>query len=376
MMELIDKIKGDFRTEIAQSSKEQKQLHKLNAELYQKYTAPKMFEEELTPAQNKKLEKERKTLEGKIEKLVAKIDEIKSNKIYENAFEWRFEFPEVLDENGDFIGFDVVIGNPPYVFGGNEGISKPAKEFFKNKFETGIGKINLFTLFIELGSTLMKEIGEFAFIIPNTFLRVTSYSRSRKFLIEKLQLNSIYDFGDNVFDDAVTTAVVITATKRQESNYQVRIITEDRISQLAKSHIIQNKYVIALNHSPETIAITSKMRSNSRDLGSLCKEMIFGVVITKNKAEVVSSEPKPGWKPFLEGKEIGAYRIDGIKQYLNYDPSLLHRARSKEVFEVPEKIVIQRITGGKKPLKAAYDNQGIYNKESINNIILNEESIV
>ena len=43
------------------------------------------------------------------------IEEIKNNKIYENAFEWRFEFPEVLDENGNFIGFDVVIGNPPYM---------------------------------------------------------------------------------------------------------------------------------------------------------------------------------------------------------------------------------------------------------------------
>jgi adenine-specific DNA-methyltransferase len=48
------------------------------------------------------------------QKLETEIEEIKANKIYENAFEWRFEFPEVLNDDGDFVGFDVVIGNPPY----------------------------------------------------------------------------------------------------------------------------------------------------------------------------------------------------------------------------------------------------------------------
>jgi tRNA1(Val) A37 N6-methylase TrmN6 len=48
-------------------------------------------------------------------KLETEIEEIKANKIFENAFEWRFEFPEVLNDDGDFIGFDVMIGNPPYI---------------------------------------------------------------------------------------------------------------------------------------------------------------------------------------------------------------------------------------------------------------------
>ncbi len=48
-------------------------------------------------------------------KLETEIEEIKTNKIFENAFEWRFKFPEVLNDDGDFVGFDVVIGNPPYM---------------------------------------------------------------------------------------------------------------------------------------------------------------------------------------------------------------------------------------------------------------------
>ena len=60
-------------------------------------------------------EKKLKKLTAEIKKLEAELEEIKNNKIYENAFEWRFEFPEVLNDDGDFVGFDVVIGNPPYI---------------------------------------------------------------------------------------------------------------------------------------------------------------------------------------------------------------------------------------------------------------------
>ncbi|HEV8080185.1 MAG TPA: TaqI-like C-terminal specificity domain-containing protein [Chitinophagaceae bacterium] len=102
--------------------------------------------------------------------------------------------------------------------------------------------------------------------------------------------------------------------------------------------------------------------------------MIFGVVITNNRAEVVKPVSFENAKPFLEGDEIGSYYIAPVKSYLNYDPTLLHRARTKEIFEVPEKLLIQRITGGSRPLKVAYDNKQYYNKESINNLILKEGS--
>ncbi|OFY95547.1 MAG: hypothetical protein A3K10_00935 [Bacteroidetes bacterium RIFCSPLOWO2_12_FULL_31_6] len=117
-----------------------------------------------------------------------------------------------------------------------------------------------------------------------------------------------------------------------------------------------------------------KLISKSTLLGDMCEELIFGVVITKNKDEVVSTQKKSGWKPFVEGKDIGAYRIEEIHQYLNYEPKLLHRARTKEIFEAKEKLLIQRITGGNKPIKVAYDNNQLYNKESINNLILKEDT--
>lgn len=369
---IIDTIKGAFK-----DSLDKKFINKI-ANARGRYIAKnEQFNTLFGAKKTKKDKAELKRLKTTLDKLEAQKEETLNNVIYQNAFEWRFEFPEVLDNKGAFLGFDVVIGNPPYVFGGSEGITKLEKDFFKKKYITGVGKINLFTLFIEKSYLIMNNYSEFAFIIPNTFLRVTSYQIPRQFFLNNLNINSIYDFGDNVFEDAVTTAIVTTASKNQvKDNYDISIVIEKKDNnthnRLSKQDIIDNNYVFAINTNRETLAIVNKLRKQSTLLGELCKEMIFGVVITKNKDEVVNEIQLPDWKPFLEGKEIGAYYIKPITQYLNYTPKLLHRARTKEIFEVKEKILVQRITGGKHPLKAAYDDKQHYNKESINNIILKD----
>lgn len=370
MEELIETIKKDFRSHISPNDAKYKKLSKLRGDLFNLSQTKELFADEANK-KNKDTKKKIEKLSGEINKLEAEIEEIKTNKIYENAFEWRFEFPEVLDEGGNFVGFDVVIGNPPYVFGGNEGISIKAKELFKEVFKSGSGKINLFTLFIEQSFRLLKNAGKFSFIIPNTFLRVTSYSESRKLLIQNHKVYNIYDFGNSVFEDAITTAVVIIASKEtSDENHKISINNNGVMNTIKQVEIADSNYVIALNIDPEKRTLIEKLKKSAVDLGSISDELIFGVVITMNKEEVVSDIPKPGWKPFLEGRDIGAYYVKPIHSYLNYSPNLLHRARTKKIFEAPEKLIIQRITGGNQPLKVAYDNNQYYNKESINNIIL------
>jgi adenine-specific DNA-methyltransferase len=87
----------------------------------------------------------------------------------------------------------------------------------------------------------------------------------------------------------------------------------------------------------------------------------------------VSDIAKRGWKPFLEGRDIERYFIRPTTKYLHYVPAEIHRARTPKVFEASEKLLIQRITGGARPLAVAYDNQQHYNKESINNLLLTSE---
>ncbi len=291
----------------------------------------------------------------------------------DKAFDWNFEFKDIMD-NG---GFDVVIGNPPYVFGGNVGITNEAKLYFKESYKTGLGKVNLFTLFIEKSFNILSKSGEFSFIIPNTFLRVTSYHNSRKFFIDNFKFRELADLGNDVFQGAVTTAIILIAKKANSySEDIVKIIKNFKgdYTELCISDIIDNNYVIPSNLSIEKLKLLKKINSYSILLGNECEEMIFGVVITKNKGEVVFSEYKEDLKPFLEGKDIGAYNIRPIHSYINYNPELLHRARTKKIFEVEEKLLVQRITGGSKPIKVAYDNNKYYNKESINNIIIKTTS--
>lgn len=115
------------------------------------------------------------------------------------------------------------------------------------------------------------------------------------------------------------------------------------------------------------------MDINSEKLDSLAKYIRFGVVISQNFNEVVDIKKHDKfWKPFLEGDEISRYIINWKGRFLHYESSLLHRSRTPDVFET-KKILIQRITGGMSPLKATYDEDFFYTKESIINVILSPE---
>jgi hypothetical protein len=188
-------------------------------------------------------------------------------------------------------------------------------------------------------------------------------------------LNQIVDFGESVFDDAITTAIVILFTNRKHTYTEKTEIklNEIMISEISQKEFIKQDYVISVSIDNDNKIILTKLSEGSELLGNITKELIFGVVITKNQDEIVSNKKINNWKPFLEGKDIGSYYIKPIEKYLNYEPSLLHRPRTKKIFEAPEKVLIQRITGGRNPLKAAYDNKQYYNKESINNLILKED---
>lgn len=291
----------------------------------------------------------------------------------EKAFNWQQAFPKVFAKGG----FDVIIGNPPYVFGGNNSINEFEKKYFKENYITGNGKVNLFTLFIEKSNNVLKINGEFSFIIPNTFLRVTSYHDSREFFIKNFQFRELADLGNDVFNGAVTSAIILIAKKcSPDLNKSLRIINDfsGNFKLLTLEQIIKSNFMISSTIELGAQNILDKLSKKSILLGDECDEMIFGVVISHNKDELVFDEQIGNLKPFLEGKDISSYLIKGVSKFLKYEPKLIHRARTPKVFEVEEKLLVQRITGGRKPIKVAYDNFKYYNKESINNIIIKSES--
>ncbi|UOR79143.1 Eco57I restriction-modification methylase domain-containing protein [Helicobacter pylori] len=120
---------------------------------------------------------------GRIRALRKKLDDALSGREYQNAFEWRFEFPEVLDDEGDFSGFDCIIGNPPYI--NTRELSKNnsvTKEKYRQIYREVSGSYDIFILFILMGLRLQK-VSNFAWIIPNKFTS-TEYGRP---IFEKLK---------------------------------------------------------------------------------------------------------------------------------------------------------------------------------------------
>ena len=221
MEALILSIKQSFTTEISMSNPLKTRLDKLASELYRKFTGRFLFESQAeydtsNDASEKKRLTEQEKLEIEIKELNAKWDDLKSNKMYEQAFEWRFEFPEVLNMNGDFIGFDVVIGNPPYIK------EYEGKEIFNCLKDNIIyqGKTDIWYLFSHLGINLLKKNGLLCFIATNNWTTNAGASKFRNFLLENVTIIEMVDFNEfMVFDSASIQTMILSILKFKQENY-------------------------------------------------------------------------------------------------------------------------------------------------------------
>ena len=105
-----------------------------------------------------------------IEQIEAEIAAIENNVSYRGSFEWRFEFPKVLNDKGDFVGFDAVIGNPPYKMIQPHNTSENEIALMKNAFEIADFKIDLFHLFYQAGINILISNGFLSYITPSSLL--------------------------------------------------------------------------------------------------------------------------------------------------------------------------------------------------------------
>ena len=216
MERLIADIKSDFRSEISLNDPKVKKLRKLSGDLYQMTNQGQLFE--MSKKEKADWNKKVTQLTEETKKLETEIEEIKANKIFENAFEWRFEFPEVLNDDGDFVGFDVVIGNPPY-------IRQEELGEFKNHLQTNYKVFtsggDIFSYFYELSHSIMKDKGYFSFI-NNTFDKTTAGKTLREFVENNFRFERYIDFTDVVvFEEATTYPIILIA---QKSNHKSNFI--------------------------------------------------------------------------------------------------------------------------------------------------------
>ena len=167
LMEQIERIKADFQTHIYRQEPRFKQLSKLRGQkflLENKAEIGDLFEK----IKEEDVAGDIRQIEGQIAKAESELEGIRSATVYRQAFEWRFEFPEVLNEDGDYTGFDVVVGNPPYI---RQEEFSDLKPYLKEHYQTFAGTADLLVYFIERSEQLLRPDGQFSFIVSNKFMR-------------------------------------------------------------------------------------------------------------------------------------------------------------------------------------------------------------
>ncbi|HSI69521.1 MAG TPA: TaqI-like C-terminal specificity domain-containing protein, partial [Gillisia sp.] len=294
MEKIIHDIKNDFRSEIAENDPKVKRLQKVKGELFLLTNQTQMFElsKKEKAAWNKKLEK----LAAESKKLDIEIKEIKDNKIYENAFEWRFEFPEVLDDKGNYVGFDVVIGNPPYIR--QEELGEFKNHLLSNyKVFTSGGDI--FSYFYELSHSILKESGFFSFI-NNTFDKTSAGRTLREFVNYNFRFDVYIDFTDVVvFEEATTYPIIIINQKSTlKSKFKFFKYTKSNFynkellnKKSAFSEVSQDNLNAAawnfLNVQEQNLLTKIQKHKNLRELFGKC---YYGIKTALNEAFVTEND--------------------------------------------------------------------------------------
>jgi type II restriction/modification system DNA methylase subunit YeeA len=333
MKKLIADIKGNFKITLQGSDPNKTKLRKLEGQV--ENLEGQIFLIPETKAEKTKREKKIAKLNNEIDKLKVEIEEIENGRIYENGLEWRFEFPEVLNNDGVFIGFDIVIGNPPYI---RQEEIKELKPILQTNFITYSGTADLYVFFVERGFKILKTKGQFCYIMPNKWIQAGYGKALRTYILEN-QLQGIIDFGDiQIFEEATTYPCILNASKQQQNTnfISATVKTLNYINEFAayiKSISNQIK-VETLNDEIWVISsdsdqkLLSRIKSNCVSLAEYIDNKSFRGILTglteafvignETSREIISKDSRNSEiiRSFILGRHIKPYAIPEVENYL------------------------------------------------------------
>lgn len=296
MERLIADIKSDFRSEISLNDPKVKRLRKLSGELFQLTNQGQLFEmgKKEKASWNKKVKK----LTEQTNKLEAEIEEIKANKIFENAFEWRFEFPEVLNDNGDFVGFDVVIGNPPYIRIQDLKQYDGVVQYYSEHYDCGKkGNYDIYVLFIELGFKI--GIAQTTYILPHKFINAAYGEGAKKLISNNMALSKLIHFGANqIFADATTyTCLLFLESTRQNQFIYNKIdhIESWKNDPLHGESFVPSEAISQVDWkllSKKEFEILQKINKGSKTLDQFTTRIFQGIKTSADKIFIVKEKSK------------------------------------------------------------------------------------
>jgi len=330
ILQIINEVKNNFRstldnTFIAKFQKAQGEV--INEQ--ERQNNLKAFGERITKADKNTLKK----LQQKAEKALLEKEEIVNNVIYENAFEWRFEFPEVLNDNGDYVGFDVVIGNPPYF--SMSKIKEQADYFLNAGYETYSKGADIYCLFYELGGGILKNEGYLTYITSNSWLRAIYGESLKAYFMKTLQPISLLNIEDiQIFEEATVESNIITLQKRKltETFSVVNLSNDYTLGASLSDYFEINHFEFAVPETSEWFvgnqaegALKAKIEKQGRQLKEFDVEINRGFLTGYNAAFIIDEHKKDELimldanneeiiKPILRGRDLKkfSYRFENV----------------------------------------------------------------
>ncbi len=255
------------------------------------------------------------------------------NSLVESEFQWQAAFPEVMKQGG----FDIIIGNPPYIR--QETLGADFKAYAKSHFQSYMGTADLYVYFMEKAHQLLRPKGRFAMITSNKFMRSNYGKNLRQFLAEKTSLSSIVDFGElPVFREAATFPA-ITVTQNQPSNQQnftyttvkdlkfeeLKDVVKEKGISLTQRALQGGNWSLSGNFQLDTL---EKIQQSGIKLAEYIDSKIYrGVVTGSNpifiigetlRKNLITEDPRSAEiiKPIVMGDDIRKYRIHFNNKYL------------------------------------------------------------
>lgn len=310
------------------------------------YFIPSLFG---TPKLSPKEEEEAFASYGRIRALRKKLDDALSGREYHNAFEWRFEFPEVLDDEGDFLGFDCIIGNPPYMQ-----VKKGLYSSIFYPFSEGkdIGKQNTYKVFIELGFNLTKQKGLISLITQSSIMCDCSAQFTRELLLKYCQIHYFVEFNkkQKLFSNVIQGVCILEFLKdrpNKEHAFKIAINnTQIQMNQIQYEQIKQDEilkffplYEIPLIKSGE-MEIVRKIKTDKILFRDLLEKSLQGNINTIHLKAIQDQKETNG--RIYKGANCHRYFLD--TQYLfAKDNQITQQIFEKNYYQ--NIIVTQNITG-------------------------------
>jgi type I restriction-modification system DNA methylase subunit len=274
-------------------------------------------------------------------------------------------------------GFDVVIGNPPYVMLQNLE-TREVFDYALAKFRSAKYKLDTYQLFTEQSIKLLKDGGLLGLITPNTFLKNIHSEPLRKFILENAIINEILLFNYSVFASAsVDTCIFIfekgTAPKKSKLTVNLSdvVFQVKEIAQIMQSSFVNNNRTnFNLLISDSDSEVLNKIARKSKPLLAYCGAY-FGIQTFDRDIYVSKEKKNKNYEPVIDGGNIEPFKLKPVTEYLNYIPSSI-KSGGNEIIYRQDRICIRQI--GASPI-ATYVPANIFTLNTIYNVYLKEKNI-